>query len=131
MGSRVMGPSVVTPMLISRPLRRNPPKADDTCLLEFVVDRTTSNPPASVIALPGSSPTTSTSLAPMDLSSLTLSAWPVTAQVSSPTACENCRARWPSPPSPSTATRSPGRGVALRRPLITVYPAQKMGAASS
>src|SRR5258707_4435528 len=39
--------------------------------------------------------------------------------------------RWPSPPSPSTATTSPGRAPLLRRALNVVRPAHIRGAAST
>ena len=39
--------------------------------------------------------------------------------------------RWPRPPSPSTATTSPGRAPLLRRALNVVRPAHISGAASA
>ena len=114
-----MGPSA-TPMLTRRPPGRSAPKAEAICFAELVVERMTSKPPAARRALPGSAPPTTTSCAPIAFRSADFPAWPVTAQVSSPTACESWSARWPRPPRPSTATRSPGLGSALRSPLMTV-----------
>ena len=118
-------------MFTKRPCGRRPPNAAAICFAELVVERITSAPPAACSAAPGSSPANNTSSAPNPISSALLSACPVTANVSSPTALLSCRAMCPRPPIPRTATRSPGLGSPLRRPLITVYPPQNSGAATS
>src|SRR5882762_2309152 len=96
-------------------------------LVELEVLRITSAPPAAARLFPSRT----ISSAPRSRIILSLSGECEIAIVSKPAAFAYCTARCPSPPIPSTATRSAGLGSAQRSPLHTVYPAQKIGAACS
>src|ERR1039458_4459007 len=113
--------SARTPIRMMRPSGRMPFAASATADQELEVASRTSAPPAAI----SFSPLSTTSSAPRSRIIFSLSFDLVTAMVSKPEALEYCRARWPRPPMPTTATRSCGLGSARRRPLQTVYPAQK------
>ena len=82
-------------------------------LVELEVLRITSAPPAAARLFPSRT----ISSAPRSRISLSLSGECETAMVSKPAAFAYCTARCPSPPIPSTATRSCGWGSAQRSPL--------------
>ena len=71
-----------------------------------------------------------TSVAPSFFASSFFAAVPISANLE-PECLGELDGEMPGPPMPRTATRSPGFRSAFRRPLITVYPAQKMGAAAA
>ena len=96
------------------------------------VARMTLAPPSRVSSAAGSCESLSIAwCAPSSRDSASLSFPRAIATVSKPIFAANWTPRWPRPPTPSTATRSPGRAPLFRRELKVVIPAQTSGAVST
>lgn len=69
--------------------------------------------------------------APSRRASFSLAALRLRTVTSAPSAAANFTARWPSPPSPATATRCPGPVPAARSGSQTLMPAHSSGVAAA
>src|SRR6266566_2790258 len=115
----------------SCPATPSPPITSSTAAALGAVARITRAPPIAASACPAEPFAESTySSAPSCVASGRLSSPRAMATVRKPMRWANCTARCPRPPSPCTATRSPGRAGEWRSALKVVMPAQRSGAAS-
>ena len=120
------------PTTISSPRRPRPPSTSLLAAPEEIVVRMTLAPPRACSASPGSPAVLSMySSAPSSRASCSFSVPRAIATVRKPSLAANWMPRWPSPPTPRIATRSPPRAAELRSALKVVMPAQSSGAASS
>ena len=131
MGVTLIG-SAVAPTTSNLPPTPSPSMSVDMALLSGAVARMTEAPP--ILVSSSATLTVATSRyrwAPSFRAKASLS-WPLPmATVRKPILLANWTPRWPRPPRPCTATRSPATAPLWRRLLKVVMPAQRMGAASA
>ena len=124
--------SATAPRSRSCPATPSPRIASSIAAALGAVATITRAPPIAASACPAEPFAESTySSAPSWVASGRLSSPRAMATVRKPMRWANCTARCPRPPSPCTATRSPGRAGELRSALKVVMPAQRSGAAST